>query len=147
MKALKLLFSAPVLAGILMLVVALGHAYGQANTQGVTGKWTAKWTEPKGGKPNKIVLADSEMVLTGTYTADSGEACPVKGSNVVGRVVFTVTCSNFTIKMIGDVAHAMGHPEDDQVVGTYTYDYPNGVSTGRFQMDRDTCWLPEGCKQ
>jgi len=146
MKALKLLFSAPVLAALLMLAVAVGSAHGQTDG-GLTGKWTAKWTVPAGGKPNKITLADSEMLLTGTYTADSGEACPVKGSNVVGRVSFTVTCAKFTIKMLGDVSHSMGHPEDDEIDGTYTYDFETGISTGRFRMDRDTCWLPEGCKQ
>lgn len=145
MKLIKILFSAPVLAALLMVAVAFGQAHGQTNTQGITGKWVAKWTQPAGGKPNKIVLTDSETTLAGTYTADSGEACAVSGYHISEQVKFTVTCSKFTIKMDGTLDHAMGHGDENSIVGSYVYDYETGIATGRFQMDRDTCWLPEGC--
>lgn len=143
MRYLKVLFSAPVLAALLMLAVAFGRAHGQTkpSKQGVAGKWIATWVSPAGGKPNKVKLTDSEMLVEGTYTADSGASCPVSGSNVVGRFAVTVTCPSFTIRMVGDVKTA------DKIEGTYTDEYGYGIVTGTFRMDRDTCVLPDGCKK
>jgi hypothetical protein len=145
MKLIKILFSAPVLATLLMIAVAYGQAHGQTqpyptNTRGVTGKWKATWTQPSGGKPNIIVLTESEFVISGTYTADSGEACPVTGTHT-DKIALTVKCSKFEVDMTGAYEIVDNDVNDMLIVGTYIWD----MGTGHFQMDRYFCALPEGC--
>lgn len=126
MKTLKLLFSAPVLAALLALVVG-----------SLTGKWTVKWVDPVGGKPNPLQLTDFEGVLTGEMTSDDGEKCPANGTHIGLQTKFTIRCQRFEIVMDG-VA------DTDEVRGTYL---AYNTARGKFRMERSTCWLSEGCRQ
>ncbi len=120
---------------VALLLVVTSVAWGQTNN--VTGKFKTTWT-PAGGKPNMILLADFGGVLNGTYTADSGEACPVTGTHASNKVNFRVSCSKFTIDMDGTISE----DNSDEIKGTYSSPQ---FATGGFTMELQFCMLPEGC--
>lgn len=111
---------------VIFLTVALSLA---AQTTDLTGKWKAVWLI-KGvasGKPNVITLAESKGVLTGNYTTDSGEACPVKG-NHTDKVRLHVYCAKWEIVMEGPLA------SDNQTISGNYAAYEN--ARGQFVMDK-----------
>jgi hypothetical protein len=117
-------------------------AWGQTPvTAPVTGKWKITWTQPAGGRPNILNLTESNRKISGTYTADSGEACPVLGDNN-GTISFNVQCSKFSIVINGGFDVVEGDVNDLLIVGTYSSPQ---FSTGKFQMDKYFCAIPEGC--
>ncbi len=129
---------------LLRLAIALLTLVTLANAQDtLVGKWKITWLQ--GGKPNVMYLVtDNPEGVQGTYTNDSAEACPVEGTfHAPGLLSLVITCSKFNIDLLGEFSHAMGEPNDDEIVGKY---FAYGATQGTFRMDRQTCMLPEGCK-
>src|SRR6202790_4015170 len=116
-----------------VLALALVASAQTSNNVNVTGTYKTTWT-PAGGNPNMITLADFGGELNGTYTADSGEACPVTGTHASNKVNFRVQCSKFTIDMAGTV-----NVDAAEITGTYSSPQFN---TGGFTMELQMCMLP-----
>jgi hypothetical protein len=119
---------------ILALVLAA-----TAQTTDLSGNWKITWLS--GGKPNNVTLTDdAKRGLTGDYTADNGEDCPVSGFKSRkggGKVYLRVACQKWDIDLEGVIADSL----------TITGDYKAfGTSTGKFKMEHSVCMLPEGCK-
>ncbi len=103
----------------------------------LSGNWTIRWTASgqAAGKPDKLALSEQSGMISGNFKADSGESCPVEGSVTNGKVSLHVRCSVFSIEMNGEI-------NGDGIDGAFS---GNGDSKGNFHMERQICWLPEGC--
>jgi hypothetical protein len=129
----------------LLFVIVSSICWGQtqpypASTLTLTGRWKITWTEPAGGRPNIINLTETSKKISGTYTADSGESCPIVGDNN-GTISFNVQCSTFGIVINGGFDVVEGDVNDTLIVGTYIWN----KGKGKFQMDKYVCMIPEGC--
>ncbi len=135
---------------VLALLAFTLPGFSHAQATNLTGKWriTLLANGKPVAKPNTINLTESANTgkmanLSGTFIADNGEQCAVKGlkSNDADRQLdMSVTCATWSISITGTVA-----ADGQQINGGYTVHRPTGANLGDYVMDRIICMLPEGC--
>jgi len=126
MKSLKL---------ALVLLVLTVAAFAQKTD--LNGKWTIAWSGSS--KTNAITLTESGIgrtltILDGTFVADDGEKCAVRGSKSNGldrQLDMDIDCAARHIRLTGTVT-----VDGQSVSGGYTAHYPNGHDLGDYVMTK-----------
>jgi hypothetical protein len=92
----------------------------------LTGSWTFTWGDDS-ANTNPVTLKHAAGTITGTYTNDSKEICPVVGRLTSTGVLLVVMCPGWDIKCDGSIAGTM-------ISGQYL---AYGDSSGTFKMSKN----------
>lgn len=94
----------------------------------LSGTWTFTW-DNDGKNTNPVVLKHAEGTISGTYTNDSKQNCPVAGRlNSSAGVILVIMCPTWDIKCEGSVESPAS------IDGKYV---AYGDSNGNFKMSRN----------
>ena len=132
-----------------LVVLALSLAVcAQPQTANLTGTWRV--TGPQPSKPTTMILVDTAHVVSGTFTADSGEGGIVTGQSAGtvddGTVSLHVMCERWGMHMTGNLELDGSEVQGIHHIFRVMYG-PNEQPIGKFKMVKIVCWLPEGCSK
>jgi hypothetical protein len=94
-----------------------------------SGNWTVKWLS--NNSLNSMTLAQKAGQLSGTYSNDLGESCPVTGEYHSDNrdIEISIECPGWSIDLTG-----FGSQNGSMITGNYS---ATGDATGRFVMAKE----------